>query len=283
MTHHEGALTTSAGTSLYYQSWMQDENPKAALLIVHGLAEHSGRYEHFADFFVDRGYTVFALDYLGHGKSDGDRCHIGQFSDYTDCIALLLNRVREECPGAPLFLVGHSMGGLVATRFLIDHQDEFAGSVLSGAAVQAAIEPSAIQRLAVKFFSKVLPKLRVLQLDASEVSRDPAVVDRYRKDPLVFSGKVTARLAEQLFSTMTWIKDKLGDIELPMLILHGSADGLTSPEGSRMLHDNISSGIKKLIIYDGLYHEVYNEPEQEAVMQDVEDWLAPRLEISAHS
>lgn len=283
MTHDEGTLTTSAGASLYYQSWNPAEKPEAVLLIAHGLAEHSGRYEHFADFFVNRGYAVFALDYLGHGKSDGDRCHIGQFSDYTDSIALLVDRIREECPEAPLFLVGHSMGGLVATRFLIEHQDQFAGSVLSGAAVQPAIELSSILRLAMKFFSKVLPRLRVLQLDASEVSRDPGVVDRYRKDPLVFTGKVTARLAEQLFSTMTWIGDKLGEIELPMLILHGSADGLTFPGGSRMLHQNIGSDDKKLIIYDGLYHEVYNEPEKAAVMTDVADWLTRRLETRANS
>ena len=274
MRHEEGTLTTSAGASLYYQSWMPADRPKAVLLIAHGLAEHSGRYEHFADFFVNHGYGVFGLDYPGHGKSDGDRCHIAKFSEYTDSITLLIERVRNVCPETPLFLVGHSMGGLVAVSFLIGHQAEFAGSVLSGAAVQPAIELPAIQRLIMNLMSRVLPKLRVLQLDSSEVSRDPAVVERYRNDPLVFNGKVTARLAEQLFSEMTSIQDRFGRIELPMLILHGSEDGLTSPEGSRMLHEKISSQEKKLIIYDGLYHEVYNEPEQIEVMTDVLNWLA---------
>ena len=274
MRHDEGKLRAPAGPSLYYQSWIPVEDCTAILLIAHGLAEHSGRYEHFAAFFVARGYAVFALDHIGHGKSDGDRCHIGRFSEYTDGISLLLDRAREECPGIPVILVGHSMGGLIATRFLIDHQGEFAGCVLSGAAIQSAIELSPLQRLMMRFFSRVLPKLRVLQLDASEVSRDPAVIDRYRNDPFVFNGKVTVRLAEQLFSTMTWIEDRLSAIELPMLILHGSADGLTSPEGSKMLHREISSTDKKLIIYEGLYHEVYNEPEQEDVMADVANWLA---------
>lgn len=283
MTHAEGGLGAVAGSSLYFQSWKPGHAPEAALLIAHGLAEHSGRYQHFAKFFVNRGYAVFALDYPGHGKSGGDRCHVRRFSDYTDSISLLLDRVRDECPGAPVFLIGHSMGGLVAIRFLIEHQAEFAGCVISGAAIQAAVQLSAIQRLAMNFFSRALPKLRVLQLDASEVSRDPAVVDRYRRDPLVFTGKVTSRLAEQLVSTMTWIQDKLGQIELPMLILHGSADGLTSPEGSKMLHQKISSQEKKLIIYEGLYHEVYNEPEQEAVMTDVADWLALRLDAAVRS
>ncbi len=274
MMHEEGTLTTSVGASLYYQCWMPADRPKAVLLIAHGLAEHSGRYEHFADFFVNHGYGVFGLDYPGHGKSDGDRCHIAKFSEYTDSITLLIERVRNVCPETPLFLVGHSMGGLVAVSFLIGHQAEFAGSVLSGAAVQPAIELPAIQRLIMNLMSRVLPKLRVLQLDSSEVSRDPAVVERYRNDPLVFNGKVTARLAEQLFSEMTSIQDRFGRIELPMLILHGSEDGLTSPEGSRMLHEKIGSQDKKLIIYDGLYHEVYNEPEQIEVMTDVLNWLA---------
>ena len=274
MTHGEGELRTPCGAALYYQSWVPDDNPTAVLLIAHGLAEHSGRYEHFAAFFVARGYAVFALDHLGHGKSDGDRCHIGQFSEYTDGISLLLDRVREECSGAPVFLVGHSMGGLIAVRFLIEHQEELAGCVLSGAALKAPAEPSAIQRMIVKFFSKVVPKLRVLQLDASQVSRDPAVVDRYRKDPLVFTGKVTARLAEQLFSEMSSVRDQLGRIRSPVLILHGSEDGLTSPEGSKMLHEKVASKNKKLITYEGLYHEIYNEPEQDEVMTDVANWLA---------
>lgn len=283
MKHEEGTLQSPAGASLYYQSWQPTDQPNAVLLIAHGLAEHSSRYQHFARFFTDRGYAVVALDHPGHGKSDGDRCHIGQFSEFTDGVGLLLDKARQEFPGTSVFLFGHSMGGLVATLFLLEHQAEFTGCVLSGAAVQAAVELSAIQRLLMHLFSRLLPKLRLLQLDASEVSRDPEVVERYRNDPLVYSGKVTARLAEQLFSAMAGLEQNLSAIKLPMLIIHGAADGLTSPEGSKMLHENISSDDKKLIIYEGLYHEVYNEPEQEAVMQDVADWLAPRLEAPVSS
>jgi alpha-beta hydrolase superfamily lysophospholipase len=273
MRHEEGTLTTSAGASLYYQFWMPADRPKAVLLIAHGLAEHSGRYEHFAEFFVNHGYGVFGLDYPGHGKSDGDRCHIAKFSEYTDSIILLTKRVRDVCPESPLFLIGHSMGGLVAASFLIEHQADFAGCVLSGAAVQPAFELPAIQRLIMNLMSRVLPKLRVLQLESSDVSRDPEVVERYRNDPLVFNGKVTARLAEQLISEMSSLQENLGRINLPMLVLHGSEDRITSIEGSKMLHEKISSQDKKVIIYDGLYHEVYNEPEQEAVMTDVLNWM----------
>ena len=283
MKHDEGTLKTPAGASLYYQSWRPFDRPRAVLLIAHGLAEHSGRYQNFARFFVDRGYAVYALDHSGHGKSDGDRCHIGRFSQFTDGVGLLLEKVREEIPDTLVFLVGHSMGGLIVTHFLIEHQSEFTGCILSGALVQPAVEVPELQRLTIRLLSKVLPKLGLLQLDASEVSRDPEVVDRYRKDPLVFTGKVSARLLEQLFSSMSGLEEKVAAIELPMLILHGSADGLALPEGSKMLHEKIGSGDKKLIIYEGLYHEIYNEPEQEDVMTDVADWLAPRLVSPAQS
>jgi alpha-beta hydrolase superfamily lysophospholipase len=274
MKHSEGEFKTDAGTSLYFQRWMPAGEPEAVLLVAHGLAEHSGRYQHFASFFVDRAYAVLAIDHTGHGKSDGDRCHVGRFSEFTDGIGLLLDEAREAFPEIPVYLVGHSMGGLIATHFLLEHQSELAGCILSGAAVQPAVELSPIKRLAMQFFSSVVPKLRILQLDASEVSRDPKVVEGYRNDPLVFCGKVSARLLEQMFSAMTGIEDKLASIDLPTLILHGSSDGLVLPEGSKMLHEQIGSRDKKLIIYKGLYHEIFNEPEQEDVMTDVADWLA---------
>ncbi|MFQ5983427.1 MAG: alpha/beta hydrolase [Woeseiaceae bacterium] len=283
MKHSEGTLTASADSSLYFQSWLPVGTPKAALLVAHGLAEHSGRYQHFAQFFVQRDFAVFALDHPGHGKSDGDRCHIGRFSEFTDGVRLLLDRVRQECPEIPVFLVGHSMGGLIATHVILERQSQFSGCVVSGAALKPVVELSPIQGLIVGFLSRALPRLRMLQIDASEVSRDPDVVDRYRNDPLVFTGKVTARLVQQLFGSMAGLEDKVAAIDLPVLILHGSADGLTHPEGSRMLHERIGSRDKKLIIYEGLYHEIYNEPEREDVMADVAEWLAPRLASAAHT
>jgi alpha-beta hydrolase superfamily lysophospholipase len=276
VNHGEGTLATAAGGSVYFQYWSPADQPRAGLLVAHGLAEHSGRYAHFAKFFTRRGYAVYALDFPGHGKSDGDSCHVGTFSEYSESVSLLREVFLGDFPGTDAFLVGHSMGGLVAASYLTERQSGLAGCILSGAAVRPAVEPPPIQQIIVRFLSRILPKLRVMQLDASQVSRDQDVVERYRNDPLVFSGKVTARLAEQLFGAMTALQEKFGTIELPMLILHGSSDGLTSPAGSQMLYERISSIDKKLIIYDGLYHEVYNEPEQETVMTDVADWIAAR-------
>jgi alpha-beta hydrolase superfamily lysophospholipase len=273
MRHAEGALKTADGDSLYWQCWMPQGNPRAILLLAHGLAEHSGRYSHFAEFFERRGYAVYALDHLGHGRSNGVRCHIRCFSQFTDGLQLLLARCRADYPGTPVFLVGHSMGGLVAVHFLFTHQSDIAGCILSGAALEPAEELSFIQRFLMRLFSRTLPRMRLLQLDSSKVSRDPEVVERYRSDPLVFNGKVTARLAEQLFTAMHGLTNQLGTLETPMLILHGASDGLTAADGSRMLYERTGSADKKLIIYDGLYHEIYNEPEKETVMTDVADWL----------
>lgn len=277
MTHAEGSLDTADGDSLYWQCWSPAGSPGAVLLLVHGLAEHSGRYAHFADFFVRRDYAVIALDHKGHGRSGGRRCHVRGFSDFTGALQLLSDKARRDHPRVPLFLVGHSMGGLIALHFLFEHQSAFEGCILSGAAVMPTVDLSPIQRVMMRCCSRLLPGLRLMQLESSAISRDGEVVERYRNDPLVHSGKVTSRLAEQLFTAMEGLAGRLESIRLPMLILHGGSDGLTSPEGSRMVYRNISSDDKKLIVYDGLYHEVYNEPEQEAVMSDVADWIARRL------
>lgn len=277
MIHDEGTLSGTGGTSLYYQRWLPAAEPNAILLIAHGLAEHSGRYAHFARFFTDRGQAVVSLDHPGHGRSGGRRCHIGRFSDFTDALSLLLEKARQDFPHKPIYLVGHSMGGLIAAHLLLEKQHAFKGCVVSGAAVTPAIRLSSMQRISIKILSRLVPKLRVLQVDASAVSRDREVVDLYRSDPLVFTGKITARLLEQLFDATDGLDRKLAVIEIPMLILHGGSDGLALPAGSEMLHDNIGSRDKQLIIYDGLYHEIYNEPEREQVMTDVATWLTARL------
>jgi alpha-beta hydrolase superfamily lysophospholipase len=277
VVHSEGSFESPICDTIYYQAWHPATPPRGVLLLVHGLAEYSGRYDGFAEFFTAAGLAVYALDLPGHGRSAGERGHVKHFSDFTDAVGGFVAVVKEAEPGQPVVLVGHSLGGLIASAFLIEHQDEFAAAVLSGPAIQAPEQPSGCAMLIMRTLSKLLPRLGVMQLEAEGVSKDPEVVQAYLNDPLVFTGKVTARLSAEAFGAMTSVFANAALIRLPMLILHGGEDVLTSVPGSQALYERIESADKKIEIYDGLYHEIFNEPERIDVMTDMRDWLDSRL------
>ena len=277
MNHSEGTFQTTNGDKVFYQHWTPTETPRAVLLLVHGLAEHSTRYEGFAAFFTASGFAVFALDLPGHGQSDGRRCHIRRFIEFTDSLGTLLAIAKEENPSVPIVLVGHSMGGLIAAAFLPDHQSEFAAAVLSGPAIKAPQQPSPIALMIMKLLSALFPTLGAMQLDSKAVSRDAEVVRDYENDPLVYNGKVSTRMAAEVFGAMNSVIENAARISVPMLIMHGGSDSLTSVEGSKALYQEIASTDKKLTVYDGLFHEIFNEPERFDVMGDMKEWLEARL------
>ena len=272
----DGSFQSGSGANIFYRSWAPAE-PRAVLLLAHGLAEHSGRYGDFASFFADAGIATYALDFPGHGRSDGKRGHIRDFQEYTDTLGALLSLAREAHPDIPLVLFGHSMGGLIAADFLLQHQSEFVAAVLTGAAIQSPQQPSSIVLFVNRVIASVMPRLGVLRMDASGISRDPQVISDYENDPLVYRGKATAGLVTALISTMKRVVENATSIRLPLLIMHGSVDSLTAVEGSKLLHDSISSEDKKIVIYDGLYHEILNEPERKNVMADILEWLETRI------
>jgi alpha-beta hydrolase superfamily lysophospholipase len=277
MKHQEGKLTGARGLSIYYQYWMPEAAPKAVILIVHGAGEHSARYAGFASYFNEQGYAVAALDHPGHGKSEGHYGHVDSFDDFLETLSVFQAEVRKAFPHQPLVLLGHSLGGLISANYLLQHQEDFAACVLSGPAIKTDIEPPAFQLWLIGVLSRLLPRLGALQLDANGVSRDPAVVEDYVNDPLVNHGKMSARKVAELFRAMSHIQANAAAITLPMLILHGGDDAMTAPAGSQFLHDEISSSDKQLIIYPGLYHEIFNEPEREQVFQDLLQWLDARI------
>jgi acylglycerol lipase len=273
MQHKESRLSGAADTSIYYQYWTPEQTPRAVILVVHGAAEHSGRYQHLAEHFTAGGYAVAALDQIGHGQSDGDSAHANRFEDHLTTLDNFLGQVQQDFPELPIVLFGHSMGGLISSNYLLRNQSAFSTCILSGPAIKTDLQPPAIQLLLIRFLSLILPKLGVLQLDASGVSRDPVEVERYRNDPLNYSGKMTARTLAEMFHSMHHIQANASQISLPLLLLHGGDDAMTAPSGSQFMADTVSSKDKSLKIYPGLYHEIINEPEKDQVFADMDAWL----------
>jgi alpha-beta hydrolase superfamily lysophospholipase len=242
------------------------------------MGEHSARYRSLARFFVGCGYSVAALDHNGHGRSAGSPGDVRDFDDYVSDLARCHGIFAEQCPGVPVFLLGHSMGGLVAGCYLLEAQQRFAGAILSGAAIRTAGHPGKMLLLIIRLLALLAPRLGLKQLDANGVSRDPEVVREYATDPLVYHGRLGARLLREFFTGVGRLERQAASLTLPLLILHGNEDSMVLPEGSRALYTRASARDKTLKIYPGLFHEIFNEPEREAVLRDVVNWIDARLE-----
>jgi acylglycerol lipase len=267
-------------TSIYYQYWSPEDEPKAILVIVHGLAEHSGRYMNVVNHFVPAGHAVYGIDHIGHGKSGGERVYVHRFQDYITTLTTYVDMIRDWQPDKPIFMIGHSMGGLIGAAYLLEHQHELSGAVLSGPGIKVPDNISQTVIFMGKILSKILPRVGILQLDSKGVSRDPAVVDAYINDPLVFTGKITARLGAEMLKTMQDVTNHAAQIKLPLTIVQGSDDSLIDPGGAQLLYDRVSSEDKSIKIYAGFYHEVFNEPEHEQVLNDVQKWIEAHLGAS---
>jgi acylglycerol lipase len=272
----EGKLAGPRGSKIFYQAWLPPGEPKAVLLVVHGLGEHSGRYGNVVNYFVPHGYAVYALDHYGHGQSDGQREYVERFSDYTQPLKSFFDKVAGWQTGRRIFLVGHSLGGLISADYLLQNQAGLAGAVLSGPAVKPPKLSPALLAMG-RVMSRLAPKMGVLGLEAGAVSRDPEVVRAYVNDPLVFTGKTTARLGAETIDAMQRVQAGAAAITLPLLILQGGSDKLVDPAGANELYQAAGSIDKTLKVYPGLYHEIYNEPEREQVLRDVETWLEAHL------
>lgn len=262
--------------SIFEQWWLPPGDPRAVVAIVHGYAEHSGRYQHLAAFLNDRGYAVEALDLRGHGQSSGRRVYVRSFSEYLSDVARFLRAVHERHPGKPVFLLGHSMGGGIATLFVIARKPHIAGLILSGPALRVRSTPAGFRLRALRLVGKVAPTYSLSPLPASAISRDPAVVQAYETDPLVYRGGMRLGHGAASMRALQRIQLDMEEIDVPLLIMHGTADRLTSPEASEELLERARSSDRTLKLYDGLYHEIFNEPEQETVMQDLAAWLDAR-------
>lgn len=269
-------ISDNTVNGLYYRQW-QAESSKAVVMLVHGLGEHCQRYEHLAAHLNAAGYSLSSMDLPCHGKSQGPRGHVDSFDIYQDAALELYKLTQENFPGQVVFLLGHSMGGLIATHLLLGHQEKFQGALLSGAAIQSPQEPPAWQVAVIKGVAKLFPKAKMLALDASAVSRDPKVVENYMGDPLISHEKLSAQFLVSMTNTMEQCKDEADKISLPLKVMHGSADVMTAPEGSQLLYHAVSSTDKEITLYEGLFHEIFNEPEGESIFAEMVTWMEQRL------
>jgi len=226
MIHQDGRFKGVRGTNIYYQYWLPEDEPKAILLVVHGLAEHSGRYMNLVNHLVPSGYAVYGMDHIGHGKSDGKRAYVERFHDYTKTLKTYFDMIQKWQPKKPIFLIGHSMGGLISSAHLLKHQEELAGAVLSGPSIKVPDNISQAIIFLGKMLSIIMPKAGLIKLDPDGVSQDPAVVEAYVNDPLVFTGKATSRLGAELLKTMQSVTKQATKIKLPIMIVQGGDDKL---------------------------------------------------------
>jgi acylglycerol lipase len=262
----------SGGLDLFGRSWLPDR-PERAVLLVHGWAEHSGRYEHVGSWLAARGCAVHAYDHRGHGRSAGARGHARRFDELLDDLEIALSRAREETPELPLFLVGHSMGGLVVAAFAAERAPEVAGVVTSGAALAVADAPSRVKLILLRLIARVAPRLRMDRPIAGDaLSRDPEVGRAYCEDPAVLR-QITLGMGAGFLSAVGRTRVASGRVRVPMLLLHGGDDPLCLPEGSRLFFEGLSVPTSDFHVYPGLRHEIFNEPEREAIFEDLLGWM----------
>lgn len=276
-TRTERYFDGAGGVRIVYDIWTPSTPPRAVVVLSHGFGEHARRYDHVAQRFGEAGLVTYALDLRGHGRSGGKRVWVRSMDEYTGDFHALSGIADREHPGLPRIVLGHSMGGGIVFAYGVDHPDDYQLMVLSGPAVAARAEVSAALALTAKVLGAVAPGLPVQQLDAAAVSRDPAVVAAYVADPLVHHGKVPAGVARALIIVSETMPRRAPALTAPLLVVHGAEDRLIAADGSRSLVACVGSPDVQLKIYPGLYHEVFNEPERDQVLDDVVSWINARL------
>jgi alpha-beta hydrolase superfamily lysophospholipase len=250
---------------------------KAVVALAHGYAEHSGRYRHVIDALNQSGYAVFAVDHRGHGACTARRATIRRFDEFVDDFHFLVERARTRFPATPLFVLGHSMGGLIAIRYALRHQHDLAGLVLSGPALIVGESVPTWQTRLLLFLSRLAPELPLLPATQGLLSRDPEVERRMLADPLCYHGRIRLGLARELYLAAEETRNHLAEIALPFLLMHGAADQVTSPHGSDPLYEQSKSTDKAIKLWPNDRHEIFNELDAAAVIATMCDWMDARV------
>lgn len=272
---NEEKIAGGDGLKLYVRSWRPKETPRASVVVVPGFNAHSGYYNWVADQFVANGLGVYAVDLRGRGNSDGERFYVQTFEDYVADVAATVTIAKSRQPDVPVFLLGHSAGGVVSCLYTIDHQAELAGLICESFAFEL---PAPDFALAVfKGLGHVAPHAHVLHLKNADFSRDPDAVQRMNNDPLIAHESQPTQTLAAMVRADERLKKEFALITLPVLILHGTADKAAKASGSRHFYASAGSPDKTLKLYEGGYHDLLNDIEKQAVIADIQSWIAARI------
>ena len=263
------------GLHIFYRNWIPEFKPKGLVLIIHGLNSHSGYYLEFANSLVENGFEVYAMDLAGRGRSEGERYYIGDYHDVFADIDLLIEIASSACPSAPIFLFGHSAGGVFASSYAVQNQPKLRGLISESFAFQ--IPAPAFILATIKFLARIIPHTRLIKLNNQDFSRDPSLVLKMHKDPLLEKEKQPAKTMQQLLLAAEYLKEEMNSLELSILILHGTADKATRPAGSEYFMEHVSSADKQLKLYEGHYHDLLNDKYKGIVFRDILIWLNERV------
>lgn len=274
---YDGRFPATGGLKLFYQSWTLHAAPtRGAVVLVHGIGEHSGAYGRVVERLVPAGLAVYGFDLRGHGRSPGPRGFVSSWDEYRQDLGAFVRFVQGPHPDLPLFLVGHSMGGIIVLDYALRHPDGLTGVVaISPAIGDIGVSPALM--LVTRAISRVRPSFsRRTGLDVAAISRDPQAVEAYRADALVHD-LATARLVAEMVRTAKWIQAHAPELSVPLLIQHGNADRIAHPNGSRRFVANVTVPDKELREYPGAFHQVHNDTCHEEVTGDLLAWLERHL------
>ena len=272
---HVEKIEGKGGLNIVVRSWRPASAPRAILAIVPGFNSHSGQYTWVAEQFVSSGLAVYAVDLRGRGESDGERFYVDSFDDYVDDVTRMVSLAKSREPGLPVFVLGHSAGGVVGCFYALANQTDLAGFICESFAFQVPAPDFAIAAL--KGLSHIAPHAHVLRLKNEDFSRVQAVVDMMNNDPLIAHETQPTKTVAELARADERLKASFPQFSLPLLILHGTLDKATRPGGSQLFYDTAGSGDKTLKFYEGYYHDPLHDVGKEVVMADIQHWIGARL------
>ncbi len=267
----EERIDSTKGISIFVRSWRPESKPRAVVVICHGVNSHSGQYVWVGEQLAESGLAVYALDLRGRGRSDGERFYVEDVADYVSDVAATVALARSRHPGVPVFLLGHSAGGVVSSVYVLDHQAELAGFICESFAFQVPAPGFALA--AIKGLSRIAPRLPVLTLKNEDFSRDPKAVEALNSDPFIAQEAQPAMTVAALVRADERLREEFPRITLPLLVMHGTADKATVCHGSEFFYQTAGSRDKTLRLYEGHYHDLLNDTGKQGVMADIKAWI----------